>query len=384
MILTFALLAQVTVLAAAPAPKAAPIRVWLGDSTLYVSLRDPGYLTVLRVDPVGRIRVLFPLSPDWDGAIPGGATFEVGTLVGGEDGTGTILAARSRWPFHPAGLRVGSSWDYDNAMLLQPTAGDPLAALLDIADRMADGRPYDFDVTTYRTGGPLAARDPQLATPVCLGCVQRRPVEQQTGVVIDQSNTVDCSSAVLVNSFCGVVDDRVTNTYVYNEVAPAPEPVYVPYYLPVFIPRRRSWSPPPPPPQRTLAIAFGLRRASAAVVPPPPRRRPVIAVQQPRQRYDPIAPRQREETAPPAAMPRARATSAPVSVAPAMPRSVTWGSAGMPVRAPVSWESPATRAVEPAARLPARQPGTMSVPMTQSRTFVPSSSLLRSLTSRPH
>ena len=391
MILAFAaklgLLAQVTALATTSAPKAAPIRVWIADSTVYVRLRDPGYLTVLHVDPVGRIRVLFPFNPGDNAAAPGAATFELAAPIGTEGGTGTILAARSRRPLQLAGLSTGPFWDYDHGMLFQPTAGDPLAALLDIADRMADGRPFDFDVTTYRTGaGPVATRDPQLTTPLCLTCVRSRSVEQQSTVVIDQSNRVDCSSAVLVNSFCGVVDNRVTNTYVYNDVAPAREPVYVPYYVPIFIPRRRRVSEPPPTaPQRTLAIAFPLRRASVVVIPPPPpRRRPVIDVQQPRQRYAPIALRQREEAV---AIPVATAPSLPPggprTVAPAAPRLVNWVSAGVPIRASVSWEPAATRAAQPEA--PLREPvhGTLSLPMTQPRTFVPSSTLLRTIRARP-
>ena len=385
---TLGLFTQAAALPTTAVPTTAPIRVWRTDSTLYVRLRDPGYLTVLHVDPVGRIRVLFPLSPELDAAVPSGATFELDVLVDGERGTGTILAARSSRPFQAAGLAAGSSWDYDHAWLFQPTAGNPLAALLDIADRMADGRPYDFDATTYWTGGALAARDPQLMPPVCLGCVRSQPLEQPSTVVIDQSNTVDCSSAVLMNSFCGVVDNRVTNTYVHTEVAPASEPVYVPYYVPVFIPRRRPVSPPPPPPQRTLANAFTLRRASGIVVPPQPRRKPVIDVQQPRQRYAPIEPRRREEldggAAPPAAMPRVRATSAPAPVAPAVPRSVTWVRAGVAARASMSRETATGNGVDTPRRVLERSVGPAAVPMTRTGASVPSSALLRSITSRPH
>src|SRR5207245_6632673 len=50
----------------------------------------------------------------------------------------TFVAVRSRWPFEFAALRAGSTWNYQDAFLLQPTAGDPLAALLDIADRVTD------------------------------------------------------------------------------------------------------------------------------------------------------------------------------------------------------------------------------------------------------
>jgi len=380
MLVTFALLAQAVALAAHPAPKAAPIRVWIADSTVYVRMRDPGYLTVLHVDPVGRIRVLFPFNPDDNAAAPGGATFQLAAPVGAEGGTATIVAARSSRPLQVAGLRAGPFWDYGSGMLFQPTAGNGAAALLDIADRMADGRSFDFDVTTYRIGrGPLAARDPQLTTPVCLTCVRSYPVELQSTVAIDQSNSVDCSSANLVNSFCGVVDNRVTNTYVYNEVAAAPQPVYVPYYVPIFIRPRRRVSQPPPPPQRTLAIVSPLQHVSGSVVLPPPRRKFVIDVQQPRQqRYAPIEPRQREEPVAPQPGPRA--------VAAAAPRVVHWVSADMPARASVSWEPAAPQRAEAAA--PAARPepmhGTLSLPSARAWTSVPSSALVRSIRTKPH
>jgi len=109
MLVTLALLAQAVSLAAHPAPKAAPIRVWIADSTVYVRLRDPGYLTVLHVDPVGRIRVLFPFNPDDNAAAPGGATFQLAAPVGAESGTATIVAARSSRPLQVAGCVRGRS-----------------------------------------------------------------------------------------------------------------------------------------------------------------------------------------------------------------------------------------------------------------------------------
>src|SRR5712691_1873692 len=51
-------------------------------------------------------------------------------------------------PFDFAALAQGDAWDY-RALLFQPTAGDPLAALLDIVDRLANGRPFDYDVARY-------------------------------------------------------------------------------------------------------------------------------------------------------------------------------------------------------------------------------------------
>lgn len=254
---TLGLLVQAAALATTAAPKAAPIRVWLADSNVHVRLRDPGYLTVLHVDPDGRIRVLFPRHPGDRSWVRDGATFEV--AVDGEGGTGTILAARSRWPFSVAGLTAEAGWDYEKALLFQPTAGDPQAALLDIADRMTDGRPYAFDVTTHRTAGTVAARDPQLVTPVCLTCVRRLAVTQSS-TVVHHANVVDCSSTVLVTSSCGVIDRRVSTTIVYTSAPPAATPVYVPYYIPVFVPVRRPISQVPPaatPPSGGSAVGRG-------------------------------------------------------------------------------------------------------------------------------
>jgi hypothetical protein len=290
---TLGLLLQTTALATAssprashPAPPPAPprpaaaIRAWVTDSTLAegatarlrIRVRDAGYLAVLHVDPAGLVRVVFPRRPGDDAAVPAGATVELVVPTGSDGGIGTVLAARARTPLQVGDLRAGSRWDYDNGLLFAPTAGDPLAALLDIADRLTGGRPYDSDVKTYRTGGPLPPRDPQLITPVCLYCVRSRPeapppppaapIIQTTS--ISQPNTVYCSSGVMTNSFCGVVDNRVTNTYVYNEAArgaPA-QPVYVPYYVPFVIPRRRFAPPPPAMSQTTSAAANPMPAAS--------------------------------------------------------------------------------------------------------------------------
>jgi hypothetical protein len=277
-------------LAQAPAVSARtpdPIRVWLTDTTagararVHVHLAGAAYLTVLHVNPDGRIRVLFPRRPDDRAWVPGGATFEV--AVDGEGGgrgggaTGTIVAAQSRWPFRVAGLRadVEGGWDYEKGLLFQPTAGDPLAALLDIADRMTDGRPYAFDVATHRTGGTVAARDPQLVTPVCLTCVRpRRAADNpatltvtQSSTVMTHANAVDCSNTVLVNSSCGVIDRRVSTTIVYESAPPpASTPVYVPYYIPVFLPIRRP-APPSPPVGATPSSSTGSAVGRAAFGP---------------------------------------------------------------------------------------------------------------------
>src|SRR6266576_5126990 len=133
-----------------------PVRVRRADSTVYVALRQPGDLLVLHVDAIGRIQVLFPAGPDDDSGMLSNDTLVAIPLPPAAEGNpATFVAVRSRWPFEFAALRAGSAWNYNGALLLQPTAGDPLAALLDIADRVTDGRPYDFGVVAYTSAGTV-------------------------------------------------------------------------------------------------------------------------------------------------------------------------------------------------------------------------------------
>ena len=151
-----------------------PVRVWRADSTLYVSLRQPGDLLVLHVDAIGRIQVLFPASPDDGTAMLSNDTLVVIPLPPAAEGNpATFIAVRARWAFDFAALRMGSAWDYGNAWLLQPTAGDPLAAVLDIADRVTDGRPYDYGVAAYARSGMVLARTEPVQPDVCLSCVRQ-------------------------------------------------------------------------------------------------------------------------------------------------------------------------------------------------------------------
>lgn len=239
MILTAALLVQAAVLASHPAPKPAPIRVWRADSTVYVALRNPGHVLLLHVDASGRIRVLFPAAPDDSSTVSAGAPLAV-ALPPVAEGAGTFLAVRTRWPFAWSALRSGSEWDYAKAWLLQPTAGDPLAALLDIADRVTDGRPYDGGQVTYSRGGTVVARGPAVQPDVCFTCYRR--VAPAPAAATAPTNTVDCTNTAMTNSFCGVNSGSVT---IASAPAPAPapapqviyqsapQPLYVPYFVPI-------------------------------------------------------------------------------------------------------------------------------------------------------
>ena len=161
--------------AAASTPALPPVTVRLSDSgfargqhtRVYVRLRDTAYLLVLHVTGDGRIRVLFPLHPVEDVLVPGGRFYEIpgpdapeAITVDEREGTGTVLAARSAVPFRFDLLARGDDWDYADALLFQPTAGNPLAAMLDIVERLAGSRRYDVDATTYTVIPTLVADDP--------------------------------------------------------------------------------------------------------------------------------------------------------------------------------------------------------------------------------
>src|SRR6266545_7475006 len=190
-----------------------PVRIWRADSTVYVTLRQPGDLLVLHVDAIGRIQVLFPTAPDDDSGMLANDTLVAIPLPPAAEGNpATFVAVRSRWPFKFAALRAGSAWNYNGALLLQPTAGDPLGALLDIADRVTDGRPYDYAEVTYSRAGTVVARGPVVPPQVCLYCMLR--LAPAVAVAAAPTNAVDCSNAPLTNSFCGVNSGTVSITNV--------------------------------------------------------------------------------------------------------------------------------------------------------------------------
>ena len=254
-----------------------PVRISRTDSIVYVTLREPGNLVLLQVDPIGRINVLFPFGP-YDGSeVDAGVPFAVPLSPEAQGNPATLVAVRSRWAFDFAALRggPGGTWNYQEAWLLQPTAGDPLGALLDIADRVTDGRPYDYGVVEYLRGGTMVAGRQPLAPTVCLSCV-RHGTDVAAAPTASPTNAVDCSNASLTNSFCGVNSGSVSIT---SAPAPAPAqqaayqqaaPVYVPYYVPLIVHggRRRfelSFPPPPPAPRQSVGAAYPI--APRLVVP---------------------------------------------------------------------------------------------------------------------
>jgi hypothetical protein len=243
-----------------------PVRVWRTDSIAYVTLRDPGHLVLLNVDPIGRITVLFPFGPYDSSRVDAGVPFAVPVPPEAQGNPATLVAVRSRWDFDFAALRggAGGTWDYQNAWLLQPTAGDPLGALLDIADRVTDGRPYDYGGVKYSRSGSVAALGLPVQPDVCLSCVRHGTAVAVASAPMP-ANAVDCSSASLTNSFCGVNSGSVSFTSVSQpayqpaQAAPAPAAVYVPYFVPMAHGFRRRFEEP-----RTLRAAPAPRSQGVA------------------------------------------------------------------------------------------------------------------------
>jgi len=126
-----------------------------GDGArVYLSVEEPSYLAVFRVDTDGRIRVLFPREPWNDTYVRDEREFEVagprdgGAFVVDDDpGVGYLFAIASADPLDFRDITRGNHWDY------RPIGGgriqgDPYVALTDLAARVSRGE-YDYDISPY-------------------------------------------------------------------------------------------------------------------------------------------------------------------------------------------------------------------------------------------
>ncbi len=144
---------------------AARVSVWLDRSApyargdrarVYVSADRDAYLTVLRIDTDGRVRMLFPQDPWDDNFVPGGRTFEVEDRDGGRafriddaPGAGYIfaIAADDRFDYSPI-LTQRDHWDYRTIADGQ-VRGDPYVAVTELAERIVPAGDYDYDLAQY-------------------------------------------------------------------------------------------------------------------------------------------------------------------------------------------------------------------------------------------
>src|SRR5438128_12080194 len=173
MLTTFGLLSRLTLADAVPAraptsgSSRSHIEVWTnrGDdpyasgqaARVYFRADQDAYVTVLRVDTDGRVRVLFPREPGEDNFARGGREYEIqggyerdAFSIDDYPGVGYIFAVAATDPFVYDAFETGDHWDY-RAIADGRVHGDPYVALTDLAQRIlpADYRDWDYDITPY-------------------------------------------------------------------------------------------------------------------------------------------------------------------------------------------------------------------------------------------
>ena len=140
------------------------VSVWLsqedpyqqGDQArVYFKSDRDAYVTVIRIDTDGRMRVLFPIDPWEDNWARGGRTFEVlgrdrdeAFRVDDYPGVGYVFAIASSDQFSYDDIVRGDHWDY-RAVSDGRVRGDPYVAVSDLADQIAREGDYDYDVASY-------------------------------------------------------------------------------------------------------------------------------------------------------------------------------------------------------------------------------------------
>ncbi|MBI2615362.1 MAG: DUF4384 domain-containing protein [Gemmatimonadetes bacterium] len=145
------------------------IQLWTdrGDATVYhrgervrVYFRadEDAYVTVLRVDTDGRVRVLFPEDPWDDNFARGGQAYEVrprdvryAFAIDEYPGQGYVFAIATLDPFDYRSIVLGDHWDYRAIAGGGRVTGDPYVAVQDLVDLMvpANYDAYGYDLATY-------------------------------------------------------------------------------------------------------------------------------------------------------------------------------------------------------------------------------------------
>ena len=127
-----------------------------GDQArVYFKAERDAYVTILRIDTDGRMRVLFPIDPWEDNFARGGKTFEVlgrdrdeAFRVDDYPGVGYIFAIVSDDEFRYDDIVRGDHWDY-RSISDGRVRGDPYVAVSDLAERIATEGDYDYDIASY-------------------------------------------------------------------------------------------------------------------------------------------------------------------------------------------------------------------------------------------
>lgn len=144
------------------------IELWTSSEVLrrgdraYVWFRTDtdAYVTVLRIDTDGRVRVLFPYQPWQDNLVPGGYRMEISEeprgygshafIVDDYPGQGYVFAIASLEPFDYRRVSRGDLWDYHAIGFRGEVTNDPYVAVMDIIDEIAfDPYGVSYDVYPY-------------------------------------------------------------------------------------------------------------------------------------------------------------------------------------------------------------------------------------------
>src|SRR2546428_14872 len=124
---------------------------------VYFRADQDAYVTILRVDTDGRVRVLFPREPWEDNFARSGRDYEV---LNGSDraafyiddypGEGYVFAVTAADPFVYDAIESGDHWDY-RVIADGRIRGDPYVALTDLVQRIVpDGySDWDYDLVPY-------------------------------------------------------------------------------------------------------------------------------------------------------------------------------------------------------------------------------------------
>ena len=173
MLATLGFLSLLTVSGRAPTPQPASfyyrphVEVWTnrGDdpygsgqaARVYFRTEQDAYVTILRVDTDGRVRVLYPREPWDDNFVRGGREYDVlqrsapdAFYVDDYPGVGYIFAVAAADPFVYDAIKSEDHWDY-RLIADGRVRGDPYTALTDLAQRIVpDGyADWDYDIVPY-------------------------------------------------------------------------------------------------------------------------------------------------------------------------------------------------------------------------------------------
>ncbi len=122
---------------------------------VFLTTDRPAHVAVFRVDTDGRLRVLFPREPWGDTYVRDGRVLELSGprgrrsfMVDDYPGVGYVFAVASANRFDFDDITRGDYWDYrliDGGRIQR----DPYVALTELAERIAGGGDYDYDVVPY-------------------------------------------------------------------------------------------------------------------------------------------------------------------------------------------------------------------------------------------